>query len=136
MTVAACCVPGAAQAHGFGQRYDLPLPLSLYLFGAAAAIVVSFIIVGLFVRDRPRAQTYPRLDLLGNPIGRWLTRDELAYALQLVALALFIVVVIAGFRGDQNPYKNIAPSMVWIVCWVGLAYVSAFFGDLWALINP
>jgi len=28
----------------------LPLPLSLYLFGAAAAVVVSFIIVGLFVR--------------------------------------------------------------------------------------
>ena len=27
-----------AYAHGFGQRYDLPLPLSLYLFGAAAAV--------------------------------------------------------------------------------------------------
>ncbi len=57
-------------------------------------------------------------------------------ALQLAALAIFIVVVIAGFRGDQNPYKNIAPSMVWIIGWVGLAYVSAFLGDLWALINP
>jgi hypothetical protein len=30
-----------AAAHGFGQRYDLPVPLSLYLRGAAAAIVFS-----------------------------------------------------------------------------------------------
>src|SRR5437016_5219640 len=35
-----------AQAHGFGQRYDLPLPLSLYLLGTAAAVVLSFVIVG------------------------------------------------------------------------------------------
>src|SRR5947209_20289696 len=29
-----------AEAHGFGQRYDLPLPLSFYLFGTAAAVVL------------------------------------------------------------------------------------------------
>ena len=104
--------------------------------GAAAAVVVSFIIVGLFVRRVPRARGYPRLDLLRYPAGRWLTSGGFAFALQLAALALFIVVVIAGFRGDQNPYKNIAPTMVWTVWWVGLAYVSAFVGDLWALINP
>lgn len=133
---AACCCLTAAHAHGFGQRYDLPLPLSLYLVGAAAAIVVSFVIVGLFVRDVPRARTYPRFDLLRYSVGRWLAGEGAAFALQLAVLTLFIVVVIAGFRGDQNPYKNIAPTMVWIVGWVGLAYVSAFFGDLWALVNP
>ena len=26
--------PVPALAHGFGQRYDLPVPLSLYLWGA------------------------------------------------------------------------------------------------------
>ena len=26
--------------------------------------------------------------------------------------------------------------MVWIIWWVGFAYVSAFVGNLWALINP
>ncbi|MSO67941.1 MAG: hypothetical protein EXQ82_09070 [Pseudolabrys sp.] len=138
-TAAAAAVCGfvtSTHAHGFGQRYDLPLPLSLYLAGAAAAVLVSFVIVGLFVRSAPRAHGYPRFYLLHYSIGRWLMRGGFASALQFTALALFIVVVIAGIRGDQNPYKNIAPSMVWIVCWVGLAYVSAFFGDLWALINP
>ena len=26
--------------------------------------------------------------------------------------------------------------MVWIIGWVGLAYVSAFVGNLWSVINP
>src|SRR5438105_3271912 len=53
-----------AHAHGFGQRYDLPLPLSLYLFGTAAAVVVSFVIVGLFFRHAPGERGYPRIELV------------------------------------------------------------------------
>jgi hypothetical protein len=56
--------------------------------------------------------------------------------LKLFVLVVFIITIVAGFRGNQNPYQNIAPTMVWIIGWVGLAYVSAFIGNLWALINP
>jgi hypothetical protein len=125
-----------AYAHGFGQRYDLPIPMSFYLVSAAAAVVVSFIIIGLFVREAPRDETHPRVDLLTYQVARMLASSGIALVLKLVALAVFIITVIAGFRGDPNPYKNIAPSMVWIVGWVGLAYVSAFIGNIWAVINP
>ena len=134
--VAAACLTTPAGAHGFGQRYDLPIPLSFYLVGTAAVVVVSFVIVGLFVREASRLQRYPRVDLLASPLTRWLASPSLALALKLLALAVFIVTIVAGFRGDQNPYRNIAPAMVWIIGWVGLAYVSAFVGDLWAVINP
>jgi len=125
-----------ASAHGFGQRYDLPIPLSFYLAGVAAAVVVSFLIVGLFVREVPRVRAYPRIDLIATPLGRWIASPSLALALKLLALAAFIITIIAGLRGDQNPYRNIAPTMVWIIAWVGFAYVSAFAGNIWALINP
>src|SRR2546427_12549084 len=98
-----------AAAHGFGQRYDLPIPLSFYLVGAAAAVVVSFLIVGLFVREAPRVHSYPRIDLIAAPLGRWLANPSLALALKSLALAGFIITILAGFRGDQNPYRNIAP---------------------------
>ncbi len=124
-----------ASAHGFGQRYDLPIPLSFYLAGVAAAVVVSFLIVGLFVREVPRVRAYPRIDLIVTPLGRWIASPSLALALKLLALAAFIMTIVAGFRGDQNPYRNIAPTLVWIIGWVGLAYVSAFVGNVWALIN-
>ncbi|MFQ5766336.1 MAG: hypothetical protein ACE5GT_15555, partial [Rhodospirillales bacterium] len=35
-----------------------------------------------------------------------------------------------------SPTKNIAPTTVWVIWWVGMAYVSALVGNLWALINP
>jgi hypothetical protein len=125
-----------AVAHGFGQRYDLPIPLSFYLFGTAAAVVVSFLVVGLFVRDVARPHPHPGIDLLATPVGRWIASPTIAFALKLIALAAFIITIVAGLRGDQNPYRNIAPAMVWIIWWIGLAYVSAFVGNLWAVINP
>jgi hypothetical protein len=134
--VLAGALPATAFAHGFGQRYDLPLPLTLYLYGTAAVVAVSFVIVGLFVRHPAPGRGYPRWNLLAHPFGRWIANPSLIQALRLVSLALFVVTVTAGFLGDQNPYRNIAPTMVWIVAWVGLAYVSAFVGDVWVLINP
>lgn len=133
---AACTAAAPAGAHGFGQRYDLPLPLALYLVGTAAAVVFSFVIVGLFVRRGKPSRGYPRLDVTSFGLGRAITHPLLALALRLAVLAVFAVTMLAGFLGNQNPYQNIAPTMVWIVWWVGLAYVSAFAGDLWALVSP
>jgi hypothetical protein len=132
----ACTFGGPLYAHGFGQRYDLPLPLSLYLSGAGAAVAVSFLIVGLLGRSTRETQSYPRIDLSVNPVGRLLAHPVLLGFLKLVAVGLFFLAVIAGFSGSQDPYRNIAPTLVWIVWWVGLAIFSAFVGDLWALVNP
>jgi hypothetical protein len=135
--VASLLQASPAAAHGFGQRYDLPLPLSLYLVGAAAAVVVSFIIVGLFIRGGASRAGFDRqLDLTSHGVGRFILHPAPGLILKLLALAIFAVTVAAGFIGNQDPYRNIAPTMVWIIFWVGLAYVSAFIGDIWALVNP
>src|SRR5260370_6913885 len=48
--------------HGFGQRYDLPAPLALYLFAAGGVVVVSFALVVMFAAGQvgPKAVAYPR----------------------------------------------------------------------------
>jgi hypothetical protein len=38
-----------ALAHGFGPTYDIPIPLWLYLYGAAA-VVLAFVPLALFSR--------------------------------------------------------------------------------------
>ena len=53
-----------------------------------------------------------------------------------LAVALFLLVVAAGLFGVQSPLKNIAPVMVWAIWWVGMAYISALLGNVWALVNP
>jgi hypothetical protein len=136
LIIAACTLATPAAAHGFGQRYELPVPLSLYLFGAAAAVALSFVVFGLFVRRHAVPEAGARRDLLAAPPGRALAHPAFLFVLRAAALALLIVTVLAGFIGASNPYRNIAPTLVWIVWWVGLAYVQAFVGDLWRLINP
>ncbi|HJU24054.1 MAG TPA: hypothetical protein VJ891_16235 [Casimicrobiaceae bacterium] len=123
-----------ANAHGFGQRYDLPLPLSLYVGGAALAVALSFVVVGAFVTHAP-AHDHARVQLPG-PLGRLIASPNVAHAAAAIALALFVVTVVAGFIGNADPYRNIAPTIVWIIGWVGLAFVSAFVGNVWSVINP
>ncbi|MBI1986033.1 MAG: hypothetical protein HYS64_05025 [Rhodospirillales bacterium] len=132
----ALCFAAPALAHAFGQRYDLPVPLLLYLVGAGAAVALSFVVIGAFIGGGAARRDYRRFNLLAHPLGRFLAGDFVGAAVKAIVAALFMLVVAAGFLGDQHPMRNIAPVMVWIIGWVGLVYVQAFVGDLWTLINP
>jgi len=127
---------GRAQAHGFGQRYDLPVPLWLWVTGAAAAVVLSFAVIGVFVRGTPGLHGYPRLNLLRWPIGRFLAHRAVRLTVKVVAVALLVLIVATGLLGHVNPTRNLAPTAVWVLWWVGFAYVSALLGNLWTLVNP
>jgi hypothetical protein len=129
-------LPGEAGAHGFGQRYDLPVPLWLWAAAAAAAVALSFAIIGLFVKASPGAHGYWRLNLLRFPLGRVLADRRVRLVARLASLALFVLVLAASLAGDQSPTRNITPTFVWVAWWVGLAYLSALVGNLWAVVNP
>ncbi len=125
-----------ALAHAFGQRYDLPVPLGLFISGAAAAVAFSFLVIGLFVRGTPGLRAYPRLNLLRFAAGRLVAHPTILLSLKAAAVGVFVLLLLAGLLGDQHPLRNLAPTLVWVIWWVGLAYVSALLGYLWALINP
>lgn len=125
-----------ADAHGFGQRYDLPVPLWLYLTGAGLTVALSFVAMAVFLRARPASRDVPGINLLNTRIGRVLAAAPLRFVLRLLGVLLYLLVVLAGLLGTQSPLKNIAPVMVWAIWWVGMAYISALVGNVWALANP
>jgi hypothetical protein len=127
--------PATASAHGFGERYDLPVPLSLYIGGAGAVVVLSFIVIGLFVRGQG-GSGYPRVSLLRWSPGRALAHPAVLEPIRTASLLLFLVYLAAGLFGNQDPSRNLVPTMTWVVFWVGIAYVSAFVGNAWALVSP
>ena len=129
-------VPGSLFAHGFAQRYDLPVPLGLYLGGAAAAVFLSFLVIAFFVRGKRVLDSYPRLNLLANPLGRFFASPFPVQLLRLFSVGFLALVIVAGYIGDENPFENIAPTAIWVIWWVGFAYISGLVGDLWAVINP
>lgn len=57
-------------------------------------------------------------------------------ALKAAGLAALALVVVAGLIGSRDPNRNIAPTLVWIVWWVGFSYVAMLAGNLWPLVNP
>jgi hypothetical protein len=128
--------PATASAHGFAERYDLPVPLNLYIGGSAAAVALSFVIVAYFVRGDHTVERYPTFNLLGTTVGRALASRPVVVLLKSFALCMLVLVVSAGLIGDDDPFQNIAPTTVWVIWWVGLAYISGLIGDLWALLNP
>ena len=125
-----------ARAHAFGARYDLPLPLDFYLAGAGGAVALSFVIVALIFRVPPPVGGRIRIDLLRlRPLNVVLHPAVIA-VLQAISAGLFFLVLAAGFFGSQDTLENFAPTFVWIILWVGLAYVAALAGNLWPAINP
>ena len=67
LAVATALLVSPVYAHGFGERYDLPLPLNMFMIGAAATVAASFVVIGLFVNKRPGEFRYPTLNLLAVP---------------------------------------------------------------------
>src|SRR5947208_2138542 len=117
-----------AASHGFGARYDLPVPLAAYLTTAGLVVALSFAIAAPLLHVR-------RVKRIERGLTFGLSNGVLA-AGRTVGVLLYLLVVVAGLFGMQSPFKNIAPLLVWAVWWVGMSYVSAFIGNVWLLLNP
>ncbi|MQA88172.1 MAG: hypothetical protein GEV03_27015 [Streptosporangiales bacterium] len=126
--------PAVVLAHGIGGREDLPLPFDLVLQGAAVALLVSFLGLGLLWRT-PRF----RGGAAGRPLPVWLQRAVdgagLRWLLRLLALVAAGYVAVAAIFGP-NDALNPAPYAVYVLFWVGLVPASLLFGPVWRVINP
>jgi hypothetical protein len=135
VVLAAAMLPFTALAHGFEERYDLPAPLAYFVIGAAATVALSFLVAVLFARGASKAR---------NEEGR---RRGLSIALgpvfpmlwlgcRVISLSLFILTLVAALWGTADPMMNLAPTLVWIIWWVGLSLFAAFVGNIWPALDP
>ena len=129
LTAAALLVlPATASAHGLIGRQDLPIPQWLFGWAAAIVLVVSFVALA-------SAWTTPQLEapherpLFRMP--RWV--EPLCGA---IGVAVFGISVYAGFAGTQIPTNNLIDTMVYVIFWVGFAFASALFGNVFSAFNP
>lgn len=67
---------------------------------------------------------------------RALSHPGVIIVVQVFSVGLFLLVVAAGLFGTRETSGNFAPTFVWIVWWVGFAYVAALIGNPWPAVNP
>jgi hypothetical protein len=125
--------PAAACAHAFTQPYTLPVPFSLYAIGAAAALVLSFVIVGLFA-------TAPALGHIhmqqASPATQGHARHWPLQFGRALSLALLVLTIATGLLGTQRALGNFNMTFFWILFVLGVPYAVAVLGDFYAPVNP
>ena len=124
------------QPHIFVEPFTPPLPLVYCLVGAGFVVSISFVIVAFFTRNIHDFSNYPRVDLVQWRITNLIINSGTRLFFQTASLLFFILLILTGLLGTPDPLYNLAPTFVWVIWWVGVAYVSAFIGDIWSVINP
>lgn len=120
-------------AHAISRPFELPLPLSVFLWGASVVLVFSFLGLGrLWRTSRFEAQQE------GTPLPGPLQQAAKVAAVtgRAVTLAALLIVFWSALAGRDLVDANVAPRSVYVVFWVGFTFVSAVFGDVWRVVSP
>lgn len=120
-------------AHGIGTRTDLPVPIGLAALAAAAALIISFAVLGLLWR-RPRPERPGRP--LPRPLATVLESPTVRTTLKALTALLAAAVCAVGLFGPATVSANLAPWMFYIVFWVGIVPASVLLGPVWRVLNP
>jgi hypothetical protein len=115
-------------AHGLVGRTDLPIPKWLFGWAAAVVLVISFAALAVL---------WPKPELQKERGRRWFRMPGFVEPLLgLIGVFSFVMVVYAGLRGAQDAQDNLAPTIIYVHFWVGMAVVSVLFGDVFRALNP
>lgn len=128
--------PNPVLAHAFGQKYTLPLPFWLYLYGGAAALLISFLIIGYFINQTNKTFKYPTFNLSKIRFFTDITNTWFVSTLRVVSVFLFLLTILTGLFGQNSSYSNFNMTFFWVIFLLGLTYLTAIIGNLWVVINP
>ncbi|MHB8508513.1 MAG: hypothetical protein ACYDGR_07670 [Candidatus Dormibacteria bacterium] len=127
----------ALLAHGFGIRYDLPVPLYLYLIAGGSVVALSFALVALLVRPREGEREYPRFVLSGRPvIGPLVDGPVPRLVMGAIGVGVLAGIIISGFLGSADATNNPAEYLLWIYFWSATVVLSGVVGNIYCLANP
>jgi hypothetical protein len=122
-------VPLAAFGHTGERAFVLLLPTGAYIAGGAAAVALSFAVMACMP-----SRFFALLATRSSPIAR-LPRWN-ATVSSVAALTIAALLVVAGLTASRDPLDNPLPLVVWTLWWVGLTFLVAIVGNLWAILNP
>ena len=122
-------MPKPVSAHAFGILYNLPVPFWLYLYGAAAALLVSFLIIGYFINKKDHEIDYPIKPLFS-------LSNNFQPFLKAISVFLFLLTILTGLFGDDSSFSNFNMTFFWVLFLLGFTYFSAIVGEVYSVMNP
>ncbi len=111
-----------ATAHIAQVPYNLPVPFSMYAYGATGALLASFVVVGYFARSAPLGRDDPGRDVALHPAAHFIGSRAVRLALQVFAVLALALSIATGFVGSPVMNANFNITFFWIVCLLGFTY--------------
>ncbi len=129
--------PTICSAHGFGERYDLPVPMNWVILCSCMVVAISFLWTPFMTQGSSAARHSPlKLDA-SNPHLQAPSLNTLPQRVgSLVSCALLILVWSCASFGSQDPLMNFAPTFIWITWWLGSSLACLLFGNVWTNLDP
>lgn len=127
--------PQGASAHAFIQPYKLPIPYWMYIYGAVAALVLSFVVFALLL-GKSAAKPAAVYEFGDASWLSYMRRWQLKAIAQGFTLFLLLLCMVSGLIGNNDSSRNINMTLFWVIFTIGFAYVVAAFGDIYAELNP
>lgn len=116
--------------------YNLPVPFWLYAYGATGALLVSFVIVGYFVRADSTAAHFRTLDLTPGGFASAVTGPTVVSFFRGLSVFLLAFTILSGLVGSKFPTMNFNITFFWIIVVLGFTYLLFFIGDVYQALNP
>jgi hypothetical protein len=120
-------VPVIDLAHGVGQVFDSPIPLYLYLLGAAATVLVSFGVRTYFTAA-PAPMT--EREVAGPGWAR-----SISAVLRVGGLVGLVLMVATGVIVGSEGF-TVATLGFWVGLFVGVTVLSALLSGAWEAVDP
>jgi hypothetical protein len=126
--LAGALAPASASAHGISGRVSLPVPAWVFAWTASIVLIVSFVLLSVLWAS-PRLQGRHERRLCTWPLAL----DVPAGA---IGIALFALVVYAGYEGVPAYTSNFNPTFIFVTFWVGVPVSSIILGDWFSAFSP
>lgn len=124
-----------AFSHAFEEKYDLPLPINYFLWGAALTVAFTYVIALVFLKISPH-----RISLNGAPTKIIIHENkglEIVFQLLKIFIGVMVwVIATIAFTGPKNPLMNLASHILWVNWWIGMPILFALFGNKLNQLNP
>ena len=116
-------------AHGLGGVRDLPVPGWLFYYGAALTLLLSFVALAVLWRE-------PRLERARERRLPFTAGGLVRVGGGATGFALLVLVAATSLGGTDSSGRNLAPTFVYVVFWLGMPLVVVLIGNVWPALNP
>jgi hypothetical protein len=127
--------PSVANAHAFEiGREDVPIPIWVFIGGAAGVLALSF--VALSVAWRTARFEHERWRPLARAVSHVLINPATEIVCGAAGVGLLGLIVWSGLYGANAPAVNFSVTFVFVTFWLGGVLVSVLLGDIYRAFNP